>query len=57
MRPSLFREGDKGGGKVSPGEKSFGKPSVADTEAKRNATPREQIRINGLSVSFPKYSH
>ena len=30
---------------MSPGEKSFVKPSVVDREAKRNATPRDSIRF------------
>jgi hypothetical protein len=38
LRPSPSCEGDKGGGKASPGKKSFGKPSVVDREAERNVT-------------------
>jgi hypothetical protein len=45
LRPSLSCEGDQEGGKVSPGEKSFGKPSVVDREAERNATPRDSILL------------
>ena len=44
----FFCEGDKGGGKASPGEKSFGKPSVVDREAKRNVPPRDPIPSGNL---------
>ena len=48
LAPESIREGDKGGGKASPGEKSFGKPSVVDREAKRNVPPRDPIPTGNL---------